>query len=163
MKRQSAVVILAVLIVVLLAAVGSVSYDTMGGKTTTTSMVENNTFFTSSCSISGVGGFGFRIVSDSTGATVNGATVRTVDGLVGCDETQIVYLDNFSSVQGWLIPVFPSNAVPAGGLNFTVTYQGRTFNFGSFVPAVGANCVTLHVPSGNVTTRWVTSGNVSCS
>ncbi len=160
MKRQRAVLVLAVLALVLLVAVGFVAYEIGASKKTIASTVEN-TFFTSSCSISGVGGFEFRIVSDSTGADVSGATVRAVDGLGGCSETQIVYLDNFSSTQGWLVPVFPSQAVPAGSLNFTVTYQGKTFNFSSFVPAVGSNCVTLHVPSGNVTTRWLTSGNVS--
>jgi hypothetical protein len=76
-------------------------------------------------------------------------------------ETQVIYIDRFSvGPSGWLMPVFPSEAVVGGSLNFTVDYQGATYNF--FVnipyPPIGTNCVTLHVPSGNVTSTNVMNG-----
>jgi len=113
--------------------------------------------FLTSCSVTGIGEFALRIISDSTGALVSGETISAVDTL-GCDilgqspQTQVVHIDNFSAGQGgWLIPVFPAQAELGGELNFTVTYQGRTYNFSAGVPPAGTNCVTLHVPSGNVT------------
>jgi hypothetical protein len=62
------------------------------------------------------------------------------------------------------VPDFPSQATPAGGLSFTITYQGGTYTFTASVLPVGTNCVTLRVPSGNLTITSVTNGNGSyCS
>jgi len=140
----------------------------MKAMTENSSVVANSeldTFFTISCSVSGVGGVGLRVVSDSTGASMTGEKINAIDRL-GCnDETQVVYLQNFSVGQGgWLTPVFPSQATPAGGLDFTVLYGQKTYIFNSPIPPVGSNCVTLHVPSGNVTSTTVMNGNGSyCS
>jgi hypothetical protein len=130
---------------------------------TGTSVTTSNTYITQ-CSITGIGGFQLRVVSDSTGAPVSGETINAVDRL-GCDvgqtsQTQIVYLNDFSQGQGgWLTPVFPSQAPMHGGqLNFTVSYQGGTYNFSSLVPPVGTTCVTLHVPSGSLTSTTMMSG-----
>jgi hypothetical protein len=129
----------------------------------TSSVTESNTYVTS-CIISGVGGFELRVVSDSTGAPVGGETIEAVDRL-GCNEqNQVVYLDNFSESQGgggWLVPDFPSQATPAGGLSFTISYQGETYNFTTYIPPVGTNCVTFHLPSGNMTSSTVMNGNGS--
>jgi len=126
--------------------------------------------FLTSCTVTGIGGFALRVISDSTGAPVSGVTISAVDTL-GCDilgqspQTQVVHISNFSAGQGgWLTPIFPSQAMPGGELNFTVTYQGRTYNFVAGVPPIGTNCVTLHLPSGNVTKTTVMNGNGSyCS
>ncbi len=120
------------------------------GSVTGTNISASNTFF--SCSITGIGGFELLVASDSTGAPVNGESINAVDNL-GCNSSQqVVYLDNFTAGRGgWLTPVFPSQAEPGGELNFTVTYQGRTYGFSAGVPPIGTSCVTLHVPSGNVT------------
>jgi len=122
----------------------------------------SDTFFTSSCSITGIAGLQFRIVSDSSGTPVNVTTITAVDRL-GCDsEQQVVYLNTFSVTQGgWMTPVFPSQAQPGGQLNFTITYQGKAYNFSAGVAPVGTACVTLHVPSGNVTTQSVMSQQCS--
>jgi hypothetical protein len=129
----------------------------------TYSFSESNTYLTS-CSISGVGGFEFQIVSDSTGARVSGEIIRAVDRL-GCNgQDQVVYLDNFSESQrggGWLVPDFPSQATPAGKLSFTISYEGGTYNFTAYVPPVGTSCDTFHIPSGNVTNTTVMNGNGS--
>jgi len=126
------------------------------------------------CSITGVGGFEFRVVSDSTGSPVSGETIKAVNRL-GCgSDNQVVYLDSFSQPEyccnftetngGWLVPDFPSQATVGGLLDFTVTYQGVTYTFDSGFPPVGTNCVTLHVPSGNATTVFVMNGSGSyCS
>jgi len=119
------------------------------------------------CSVTGVGGFQLRIVFDSTRAAVSGETINATD-ILGCDivgqaaETQVVYLDNFSPGQGgWLTPVFPAQAEPGGELNFTVMYEGATFHFSAAVPPIGTSCVTLGVPSGNVTRTAIMNGTCS--
>jgi hypothetical protein len=160
MKRNTGL-LLVVIVLVAMTSVGYYEIASRTGNTTGTSAINStDTFFASSCSITGIGGFEFRIVSDSNGASLNGETIRATDRL-GCNsETQIVYLDNFSvGAGGWLTPVFPSQATPGGGLDFTVIYQGASYNFSSEVPPVGTACVTLRVPSGNVTTTTVMSGN----
>jgi hypothetical protein len=120
------------------------------GSVTGTIVSGSDTFF--SCSITGIGGFELLVASDSTGGPVNGESIDAVDHL-GCNSSQqVVYLDNFTAGRGgWLTPVFPIQAEPGGELNFTVTYQGRTYGFSAGVPPIGTSCVTLHVPSGNVT------------
>jgi len=128
-----------------------------------TSTSESNTYLTS-CVITGVGGFEFRVVSDSTGAPVSGETIKAVDGVTCNGENQVVYLDNFSESQGdggWLVPDWPSGATPAGGLSFTISYQGGIYNFTADIPPIGANCATFHVPSGTVTSTTVMNGNCS--
>ena len=124
-----------------------------------TSTSEINTYLTS-CTFSSGGGFEFRVVSDSTGAPISGETIKAVDK-AGCNtQNQVVYIDNFSESQGgggWLVPDFPSQAVPVGQLSFTIAYQGGTYNFTTTIPPIGTNCVTFHIPSGNITT--VTNGN----
>lgn len=137
---------------------------TGAGSVTGTSMTNASDEYLTTCSVTGIGGFEFQVVSDSTGASVTGETVNAVDTL-GCDivgqpaETQTVYLDNFSLGQGgWLTPVFPSQAEPGGELRFTVAYQGETYNFTGTVPPIGISCVTLHVPSGNVTRTTTMNG-----
>ena len=137
---------------------------TLSGFVTGTSVNTTSDTFLTQCSVTGVGGFQFRVISDSTGAAVSGEAINATDRL-GCDivgqapETQVVYLDNFSVGQGgWLTPVFPYQATPGGGLNFTVSYQGGTYNFSAVVPPIGTSCVTLRVPSGSVTTTTVSNG-----
>jgi len=143
--------------------IGTTSLATPQTFVTGTSVTTSNTYITQ-CSVTGIGGFQLRVASDSTGAPVSGETINAVDRL-GCDvgqasQTQVVYLNNFSQGQGgWLTPVFPSQAPMHGGqLNFTVSYQGGTYNFSSLVPPVGTTCVTLHVPSGSLTTTTEMSG-----
>ncbi len=134
-------------------------------ETTTTNVAFTNMFFTSSCSISGIGGFEFRLVSDSTGQPVNADSISAVDKL-GCNnENQVVYLDNFSYFgDGWFTPMFPSRATVGGGLNIAATYDGKTYNFAGYYQPVGTDCVTLSVPSGNVSSTTVMNGNGSyCS
>ncbi len=135
------------------------------GETATTHTAFTNTFFTSSCSISGVGGFEFRIVSDLTRQPVNADSISAVDRL-GCNnENQVVYLNQFSSLgDGWFLPIFPSQATVGGGLTITATYEGKTYNFTGDYPPVGTDCVTLSVPSGNVSSPTVMNGSGSyCS
>jgi hypothetical protein len=138
------------------------SYTAAGFLTGTSVNSSLNTYFSSTCVITGVGGFSLRVVSDSTGSPVSGEKVNAIDQL-GCGSIpQVVYLDNFSASEGgWLTPVFPIQATPAGQLNFTVTYQGHTYDFTTDVPPLGSNCVTLHVPSGSVATENVMNGSGS--
>jgi heme/copper-type cytochrome/quinol oxidase subunit 2 len=139
---------------------------TSTGFVTGTSVSSSDTYLTQ-CSVTGIGGFQLQVISDSTGAPVSGESINAVDRL-GCDivgqppETQVVYLDNFSVGQGgWLTPVFPDQADPGGQLSFTVAYQGQAYAFSATVPPIGTSCVTLHVPSGNVTTTSVMNGEGS--
>jgi hypothetical protein len=145
----------------------SVSTTTATSFITKTSLATQSNTYLTSCIITGVGGFEFRVISDPTGAPISGETIEAVDRL-GCNgQNQVVYLDNFSESQGgqgWLVPDFPSQATPAGGLSFTIMYQGGTYTFSASVAPVGTNCVTLHVPSGNVTVTFVANGSGSyCS
>jgi len=134
-------------------------------QTSSSITVNANTFFSTSCSISGVGGFELRIVSDSSGAPVNADSITAVDKL-GCNnENQVVYLNQFSYFGGgWFVPIFPSQATVGGGLNITAVYEGKAYNFAGYYPPVGTDCVTLHVPSGNVTSSTAMNGSGSyCS
>jgi hypothetical protein len=159
MQRDRKIVLVAVVAIVISGLGIALVYIPNGGavssSSTSMAVTRSDTFLTS-CSVTGIGGFELRVVSDITGAPVSGETISAVDRL-GCNsETQVVYLDNFSETQGgWMTPVFPSQAEAGGGLNFTVTYQAGTYTFTSSVPPVGTECVTLHVPSGNVTTMNV--------
>jgi len=140
---------------------------TMPPVTTTVYTNFVNTFFSSSCSISGVGGFEFRLVSDLTGQPVNASSISAVDKLECIQEpsvnvNQVVYLNQFSYLgDGWFIPLFPNQATVGGGLNITVSYQGKMYNFAAYYPPVGTNCVTLNVPSGNTTSTIVMNGSGS--
>ena len=134
-------------------------------QTTSSNTISANTFFPTTCAISSVGGFEFRVVSDSMGSPVNASSISAVDR-VGCNnENQVVYLTQFSySEEGWIVPIFPSQATVGGGLNITVTYEGKTYNFVGYYPPVGTDCVTLSVPSGNVSSTTVMNGSGSyCS
>jgi hypothetical protein len=126
-----------------------------------TSVDSSDTYLTS-CSISGAGALQLRVVSELTGGPVSGEMINAVD-ILGCnEETQVVYLDNFTvGPDGWLTPVFPDQAAPAGKLSFTVTYEGETYNFSTVIPPMGTSCVTLQVPSGNVTSSAVANGEGS--
>jgi hypothetical protein len=160
-KEETAFSAIVVCVVVALG-IGTAYFPAGGSATNSRS---SDTYFTSSCSITGIGGLELQVVSDSTGYAVAGAAVSAVD-MLGCGgENQIVYVDNFTaSTGGWLTPVFPSQAVPGGVLSFSVVYQGKTYTFTSEIVPVGTNCVTLHVPSGSVTTSTVMNGNGSyCS
>jgi hypothetical protein len=157
---------LAALVVTLLAVTLLATYEANTNPTTTSTLTSatfvtgtsvdsaSDTFLTA-CAPSGPGLL-LRIVSDSADTAVSGETVKAVDKF-GCSNGQstnyqIVYLDNFSAGEGgWLTPVWPKQAVNWGMLNFTVTYEGGTWNFSAEAYNVGLSCVTLHVPSGNVT------------
>ena len=141
----------------------SISTTESAGSVTGSSVYSaSDTFFTSACSVTGIGGFEMRVVSDSTGTSVSGESINAVDSL-GCNEEyQTVYIDTFYQGQGgWLTPAFPSQAQPGGKLTFTIVYQGTAYNLSSDVPPIGTSCVTLHVPSGNVTTTTVMNGQGS--
>jgi hypothetical protein len=120
-----------------------------------------NTYLVS-CSVTGVGGLGLRILSDSTRSPVAGETISAVDTL-GCNnEEQVVYITSFLEGKGgWLTPVFPPQATPGGSLNFTVNFQGQPYKFSVDAPPVGTSCVTLQVPSGNLTKTIVINGSGS--
>lgn len=139
------------------------------GQNTNSSVDTSDTFLTQ-CVVTGIGELEFRAIADSTGTLVSGENVTAIDAL-GCGiagqpaETQIVYIDHFSVESGgWLTPVFPSQAEPGGQLSFTVIYQGVTYKFVEDIPPIGTLCVTLQVPSGDVTTTSVMNGSGSyCS
>jgi len=122
----------------------------------------SDVFFTKTCVITGIGGFALRVASDIPGVVVTGESINAV-GHLGCGSIpQVVYLNNFTVEQsGWLTPVFPKQATPGGELNFTVTFQGRTYDFSASVAPVGSACVTLFVPSGKVTYASAMNGQGS--
>jgi hypothetical protein len=170
MTRNARVVLAALVAILLVSSLaayyeatrGAASQAPTAGSVTGTGVSSSDTFFATNCSITGIGGFELLVASDSGGAPVTGEVVNAVDHL-GCNsDRQVVYLDEFAARQGgWLTPVFPSQATPGGQLNFTVSYQGKTYNFSAEVPPIGTSCVTLHVPSGSVTTKTVMNGSGS--
>jgi hypothetical protein len=132
---------------------------------TGTSESASNTFISSTilvpCTGQGQGVVELLVVSDSTGAPVIGESINAVNNLsCGENEQQVVYVNNFTVGQGgWLTPILPNQAAPYGWLNFTVTYQGAIYHFPAKYPVFfGKECVTLHVPSGNVTTTAMAAG-----
>ena len=160
MARRTSLVVPAIAIGALLV-VGFVGYYIYTGGL-------RNTYV--SCTIS-AGGFEFRIVSDSSGAPVNGETIKAVDRL-GCNgQNQVVYLDSFSppsyccnfteTNHGWLVPDFPAQATWGGDMSFTITFQGKTYDFSAAIPPVGTNCATFQVPSGTMNSTTVMNGSGS--
>ena len=103
-------------------------------------------------------------MADSTGKPVTGETANAVDKMPCQNNPAVFYIDNFSEGQeGWLMPIAPPYAIQhggyvSGGLNITIKYQGKTYNFTAGPPPIGTNCVTLHIPSGAVTTSTVGNG-----
>ena len=123
---------------------------------------ESNTTLTA-CTVTGEGGFEFQVVFDSTGERVSGETITAANKL-GCNgPNQVTYADSFSETQGgWLVPDFliPSSLI--GQLDFTISYQGRIYNFTTYVGSpMQINCATFHIPSGNVT-NTIVAGNSYC-
>lgn len=120
--------------------------------------------YLSSCAVTGVGGFEFRVLSSSTGAAVSGANITAVD-ILGCgSQNQVVHIDSFSASPGggsWLVPDFPAQATAAGDLTFTITYQGHAYQFSASIPPVGTSCVTFEVPSGGTSATTAANGSGS--
>jgi hypothetical protein len=125
---------------------------------TGTSESERDTFANSSCPDTGAGVIELLVVSDSTGAPVTGESINAVNSL-DCNGEQVVYLNNFTIGQGgWLTPVLPAQAQAFGWLNFTITYEGATYHLPTMYPVLGKDCVTLHVPSGEVSSVGFSAG-----
>lgn len=126
---------------------------------TGTSVTETDIFFTTDCPLptTAGGSLELRVVSDSSGLSVSVEYVNEINS-DSCSnqtfsETQVVYVRTFTvGPGGWLY----NNAYP-GGL-FTVVYEGRIYTFSGAAPPLGTNCLTLHVPSGNVTSAFTTNG-----
>ena len=119
----------------------------------------NNTIL-DTCIGEGEGAFQLRVVSDSGGVPVRGEIINGVNDFACGNNEQVVYINNFTAGPGgWLTPVLPIQATPYGSLNFTVAYQGVTYHFSANYPIFfGKECVTLHVPSGNVTMTAMNAG-----
>jgi hypothetical protein len=137
----------------------------------TSSQTHADTFFTICAHITGYGFIEVRVVSDSSGVPVQGAKMSGVlSGLcetrrqlnvtntagydyVSTTETQVIYVDNFTMAGqgGWLAPILPDRAQGFGSFKFDVRYGGRTYSFSAGIRPISITCVTLRVPSGNVT------------
>lgn len=150
-----------ILLVLLLAAVGV--YLGFGGEGGGPASARVDTFVTD-CTVTGVGGFEFMVVSSATGEPVTAVNITAVDTL-GCGaRTQRVFLDSFSPSPGgggWLVPDFPTQATPGGMLTFTIAYQGGSYRFTAYVPSTGTNCVTFQVPTEGSVSTTATNGNGS--
>jgi hypothetical protein len=168
--RPKRVVLVVALVLVLLVGVLAVNYEVTlaeasSGFVTGTSAADQLTKI--ACFDAGAGAFQLRVVSDYIGFPIHGEKVSaeyTTPTCIGFGEStpQVVYIDNFSAGKGgWLTPIYPPNVPSPGDLNFTVAYLGKVYNFSELVPPIGGECTTLHVPSGSVTTKTVTSANGS--
>ncbi len=135
----------------LLAAIVGIVYERSLYSTSTT---ESDTFITS-CHITGQGGLEIRVISDTTLGPVDGARIYGVlTGACG-GETEVIHVHNFTSQQtGWLTPVLPAGAQSYGTYSFNVQYGGKTYSFAAAIRPASDSCVTLRVPSGNVTTLF---------
>jgi hypothetical protein len=112
----------------------------------------NDTFMNGSCVDAGAGMVELRVVSNSTGVPVTGESVNAVNDLNCGYGNQLLYLNNFTVSQGgWLMPILPNQAQAFGWLNFTVSYQGATYQIPTRFGPFEVVCVTLRVPTGNVT------------
>lgn len=165
MACQPLLVVIAVAVVALLVVGFAAYYESTAG-TRKNPGSPPNTYITS-CSITGVGGFEFQVVSSTTGAPISGENITAVDRVDCGGQNQVVYLDSFSESKGgggWLVPDYPIQAIPAGQLVFTIAYQGGTYSFTAYVPPFGTNCVTFQIHSGNTTSTAVMNGSGSyCS
>lgn len=147
-----------------LTATSSTSNSSTAEYVTGTKVTESDTLFTASCLPStGGGGFQFRVVSDSTGQPVSGETVNAANrdscSNQTASETQVVYVGTFVvGRDGWMTPD-NLNYIGTAPSDFTVVYEGATYTFSARAPPIYTDCVTLHVPSGNVTTATVPSSH----
>ena len=158
----------AVTVIALLIAVGVAAYyqaelaEATSGFVTGTSVDTQVTG--TACTNTGGGALQIRLVSDYLGFPVHGELINALYTTPSCDDgagsttPQVIHVANFSAgTGGWLTPIYPPQAPSPGELNFTVASGGRTYVFDELVPSVGAECVTLHVPSGSVTSATTTS------
>jgi len=168
--RPNGLVLVAALVLVLLVVGSAVYYEVTLGEASSgfvTGTSVDTQFTKIACFDTGAGSFQLRVVSDYIGFPIHGEKVNaeyvtpTCIGF-GPSTPQVVHIDNFSAGNGgWLTPIYPPGAPSPGALNLTVAYQGRDYNFSESVPPLGGECVTLHVPSGSVTTKTVASANGS--
>jgi hypothetical protein len=157
----------AVIVLALIIAVGVAAYyqaelaEATSGFVTGTSVDTQVTG--TACTSTGGGALQIRLVLDYLGFPVHGELINAQYTTPSCDgagsaTTQVIHIANFSAgTGGWLTPIYPPQAPSPGELNFTVASGGKTYTFDESVPSVGAECVTLHVPSGAVTSSTTTS------
>jgi hypothetical protein len=168
--RPNRVILVTALILVLLVGGLAVYYEVTlaeasSGFVTGTSVDAQLTKI--ACFDTGGGAFQLRVVLDYIGFPIHGEKVNAEYMTPICigfgpSTPQAVYIDNFSAGKGgWLTPIYPPNVPSPGNLNITVTYLGQVYNFSELVPPIRGECVTLHVPSGRVTTTTVTNANGS--
>jgi hypothetical protein len=157
----------AVIVLALIIAVGVAAYYQAALAEATSGFVTGTSVDTqvtgTACTSTGGGALQIRLVSDYLGFPVHGELINAQYTTPSCDGAgsttpQVIHVANFSAgTGGWLTPIYPPQAPSPGELNFTVASGGKTYTFDESVPSVGAECVTLHVPSGGVTSATTTS------
>jgi hypothetical protein len=157
----------AFIVIALLIAVGVAAYYQAEFAEASTGFVTGTSVDTqvtgTACTDTGGGALQIRLVSDYLGFPVHGELVDAQYTTPDCDGAgsttpQVIHIANFSAgTGGWLTPIYPPQAPTPDELNFTVASGGKTYAFDESVPTVGAECVTLHVPSGSVTSATTTS------
>jgi hypothetical protein len=159
-KAAAAIVIALIIIIGVVAYYQAALAEAESGFVTGTSV--DTQFTASGCVDTGGGALQLRLISDYFGFPIHGELINaqymTPNCGPGSAPPQPVYIANFTAkTGGWLTPVYPSGTPSPGELNFSVAYGGTTYTFNESVPAVGAACVTLHIPSGGLTTLTTTS------
>ena len=114
----------------------------------------------SNCSISGEGAIFFRVISDSGGQPVQGASMNGSE-TYGCGDVQETWSATGFAPQtgGWYSPVLPSGVATAGQFSIRVQYSGRTYSYDVLIAPLQVTCFTLKVPSGNYSNPMYSANN----
>lgn len=114
----------------------------------------------SNCSVTGEGAIFFRVVSDSSGQPVQGASLSGSE-TYGCGGEQESWSATGFEPQagGWYSPALPAGAVAAGRFTITVQFSGHSYSDTALIAPLQVTCFTLSVPSGNYSDPMYSANN----
>jgi hypothetical protein len=114
----------------------------------------------SNCSITGEGAIFVRVISDTDGQPVQGATLEGFEtyGCGGKPETWQAF--GFAQESGgWSSPILPTGVAEAGQFSITVQFSGRSYTNVVLISPLQVTCFTLKVPSGNYSSPMYSANN----
>ena len=113
-----------------------------------------------SCSVTGEGAIYFRVISDSAGQPVQGASLSGFETYTCGGKPETWLASGFTpQTGGWYSPSLPAGVATIGQFSITVQYSGRSYSYIAPIAPLQVTCVTLKVPSGNFSAPLYSANN----